>query len=226
MKNGEKRLKSRIFHTERYVEIAARVRDLLNEREDFMSPNTARSTRATGDAIEEILSKSFDDILGNDCDEYSASFARRAMADLAFSDPDGLYYVVDVKTHREDTQFNMPNLTSVKRLARFYEEDTNYFALLLVKYALHGIRAAVSEGTFVPIEFLDWNCLTVGALGWGQIQIANSNNISIRPQNSRRQWMLELCDVMLEFYPREIGKIQTRIGYFERVKRHWESREG
>lgn len=70
----------------------------------------------------------------------------------------------------------------------------------------------------MPIEFLDWGCLTVGALGWGQIQIANSNRIDVRPHYSRKRWMLELCDVMLEFYPKEVGKIQTRIEYFERVK--------
>ena len=34
--------------------------------------------------------------------------------------------------------------------------------------------------------------------------------------------MLELCDVMLEFYPREIGKIQDRLNYFRRVRQRWE----
>jgi len=94
---------------------------------------------------------------------------------LAFKDKQDFYYVVDVKTHREDTKFNMPNLTSVERLARFYEDDFNYFVMLLVKYNMQGTHAAISEVTFVPIEFLDWDCLTIGALGWGQIQIANSN---------------------------------------------------
>ncbi len=53
------------------------------------------------------------------------------MADLAFEDLDGYYYVVDVKTHRLSTKFNMPNLTSVERLARFYEDDKNYFVVLM-----------------------------------------------------------------------------------------------
>ena len=147
------------------------------------------------------------------------------MADIAFKDRDNFYYIIDVKTHREETKFNMPNLTSVERLARFYEDDSNYFVMLLVKYSLQGIHASISEVTFVPIEFLDWDCLTIGALGWGQIQIANSNYISVRPQYSRKQWMIELCDIMLEFYPKEIGKIQNRIEHFERVKRYWESKQ-
>lgn len=177
-----------------------------------------------GDAIEGILGESFQSILGDDCAEYSANFARRAMADIAFKDNDDLYYIVDVKTHRTDTKFNMPNLTSVERLARLYEDDSNYFVLLLVKYSLDGIHISISEVTFVPIEFLDWDCLTVGALGWGQIQIANSNYLSVRPHYSRRAWMLELCEIMLEFYPKEIGKIHARIEYFEQVKQRWESK--
>jgi len=215
---------SRIFSTNRFREIAESTRDCLNGHEDFLSPSTAHSTRAFGDAIAEILGEHLRDILADDCAEYSANFARRAMADLAFKDRDNLYYIVDVKTHREDTKFNMPNLTSVERLARFYEDDENYFVLLLVKYSLEGAHARISEVTFVPIEFLDWDCLTVGALGWGQIQIANSNRISVRLHYSRKRWMLELCDVMLEFYPKEIGKIQTRIEYFERVRVRWQAK--
>ena len=217
-------MKSRIFSTNRFEDIAKRTKEFLNAHEDFLSPSTARSTRAVGDAIEGILGDHFQSILGEDCAEYSANFARRAMADLAFKDRAGIYYVVDVKTHREETKFNMPNLTSVERLARFYEDDTNYFVLLLVKYRLERTHAVVSEVTFVPIEFLDWDCLTVGALGWGQIQIANSNYISVRARYSRKAWMLELCDIMLEFYPKEIGKIEARIEYFQKVKQRWQAK--
>ena len=37
------------------------------------------------------------------------------MADVAFNDQDGLYYVVDVETHRLGKKSNLPNLTSVER---------------------------------------------------------------------------------------------------------------
>ena len=86
------------------------------------------------------------------------------MADLAFTDKEGFYSVVDVKTHRADTKFNMPNLTSVERLARFYESDQNIFALIMVKYAVEDTNVTVDEVIYSPIEFVDWNCLTVGAL--------------------------------------------------------------
>lgn len=216
--------RSQIFYTKKYKAIEKAIVTLLNSQPDFLSARTAVSTRAVGDAIQIILSEQSQSLLGNLCAEYSAEFARRAMADLAFTDRDGFYYVVDVKTHRLETKFNMPNLTSVERLARFYEDDTNYFVALIVKYVIEGTKVGVKRAHFLPIEFLAWDCLTIGALGWGQIQIANANVINVNEGYSRKKWMLELCDVMLEFYPKEIGKIQDRINYFKRVKQYWEKK--
>jgi hypothetical protein len=217
--------KSAIFFTDEFTRIEATIVDLINSQKDFMSARTAASTRAAGDAIQNIIGEAFEGLLGKHCAEYSAEFARRAMADLAFTDKDGFYYVVDVKTHRLGTAFNMPNLTSVKSLARLYESDNNYFVILMVQYSIDGVRVKATHAHFVPIEFLGWECLTVGALGWGQIQIANANVVKVNPGYSRKKWMLDLCDIMLEFYPKEIGKIGERIGYFEKVRERWAKKE-
>ncbi|MCL6495417.1 MAG: hypothetical protein K6T54_11650 [Ignavibacterium sp.] len=218
-------MKSKIFYSNVYKKIEYNIIELMNQQEDFLSEISASSPRAAGDAIQSILAENFEKILGDSCGKYNASFARRAMADIAFSDKENLYYVVDVKTHRIDTHFNMPNLTSVERLTRFYEDDNNYFVILNVAYIIEGTKVNVKEVNFIPIEFLSWDCLTIGALGWGQIQIANSNNIKINPQYSRKKWMLELCSVMLDFYPKELLKINKRIKHFESVKKIWESKE-
>lgn len=118
----------------------------------------------------------------------------------------------------------MPNFTSVERLSRFYEEDVNYFVLLKVDYQIEGAQVAIKHVTFAPIEFFSWDCLTLGALGWGQIQIANANVVNIVPKASRKNWMLELCDTLLEFYPKEIGKISGRIARFKKVRKFWEKK--
>ena len=36
--------------------------------------------------------------------------------------------------------------------------------------------------------------------------------------------MIELCDTMLEFYPREIAKIDARIERFRKIREAWEQR--
>lgn len=147
------------------------------------------------------------------------------MADLAFTDKDDFYYVVDVKTHRLDTRFNMPNITSVERLSRFYEDDKNYFCMLKVNYKVEDPKVIIDKITFVPIEFISWDCLTLGTLGWGQIQIANANTVTLMPKNKRKNWMIEMCDNLLDFYPKEILKINERMDHFEKVKKYWQNKK-
>lgn len=215
---------SQLFESGAHRQIGMATLKHLQAQEEFLSPSTRNSPRAVGDAVQEIIAQQFAALLGPWHATYSVDFARRAMADLAFEDADGNYYVVDVKTHRTDTKFNMPNLTSVDRLARFYEDDTNFFTLLMIKYHLAASDIIFTDALFVPIEHLSWTCLTVGALGWGQIQIANANTIVVDPMQTRRQWMLELCEVMMEFYPREIAKISERIRRFEQLRAVWLNR--
>ena len=218
-------MRSTFFYDRHNDRVAALIKDQLNAVPEFLSERTAPSTRATGDAIQDLIADKFETLLGEWCQEYSSDFARRAMADVAFEDKEDFYCIVDVKTHREGTSFNMPNLTSVERLSRLYENDKNIFSLIMVRYALNGNRVEVADVLFQPIEFLDWKCLTIGALGWGQIQIADSNRIVVNHGYSRKDWMLALCDTMFEFYPREIFKIEERIERFRKVRRFWDEKE-
>lgn len=209
------------FETGENLNVQAKVKAFLNEQADFLSSASASSTRATGDAIQELLADQFNEMLGHWSTEYSSDFAARAMADLAFQEKNGFYVVVDVKTHRVSKDFSMPNLISVERLARFYENDQNVFAILLISYGIDGTKVTVNEVRFVPIEHLHWDCLTVGALGWGQIQIAKASFVKVDSSITRKAWMLELCDYLLDFYPKEQQKIAKRIARFEHVKEFW-----
>ncbi|MCY4216633.1 MAG: hypothetical protein OXC92_06595 [Flavobacteriaceae bacterium] len=102
----------------------------------------------------------------------------------------------------------------------------DFFSLLIIKYSIVNNQPEVSEVIFSPIEFIDWSCLTLGALGWGQIQIANSNRIEISQDQSRKSWMLKLCDNVLEFYSKEIDKITgTRIKRFQEIKKYWKNKD-
>ena len=216
--------KSPIIVPKKLEYISDIIKDFINKQSEIMSENTISSPRAVGDAIQSLLEDNFNSLIKSDIKEYSADFARRAMADLAFSDVEDFYHVVDIKTHRSDTDFNMPNLTSVERISRFYENDKNYFDLLLITYSLDNLRLRVDKVQFVPIEYIEWNCLTIGALGWGQIQISNSNKVNIDYSITRKDWMIKLCDRMLQFYPAEIGKIHNRISRFEEIKNYWLSK--
>ena len=218
-------MKSSFYYQDHYLNIAQQAKEFVNSKADFLSEYTADSPRAVGDAIQDILAEKFKDFLGEWCTNYDSEFGRRAMADIAFTDKEGFYSVVDVKTHRMDTEFNRPNLISVERLSRFYESDNNVFAVMMVTYSVNDTVLTVDDVKFVPVEYLDWNCLTIGALGWGQLQIANSNKIAVNNKFSRKEWMLQFCHVMLDFYPNEILKINERIDKFKKIQQVWKSKD-
>ncbi len=58
-------MRSQLFYTDAYKDIEQRAVELLNSQEEFLSASTAQSTRAVGDAIQDILSGNFKSILGD-----------------------------------------------------------------------------------------------------------------------------------------------------------------
>lgn len=218
-------MKASLFNIENAGVFEERFLRELNACEEFTSRRVIASPRSVGDIAQEVAAERMASCFPQGIiADFSNAFARRAMADVAFSDFDGNYFVVDVKTHNKSTRFNMPNLISVERLARFYEDDSNFFVILLIEYEIKENKAEFDSAKLIPIEFLQWDCLTIGALGWGQIQIANSSYINIDANITRKEWMLQLCDNLELFYPKEIDKIQKRLAYFAKIREFWESK--
>ena len=56
-------MKSTFFYEGHQEGIAGSIKEFLNSAPEFLSPRTASSTRATGDAIEELISEQFDTFL-------------------------------------------------------------------------------------------------------------------------------------------------------------------
>lgn len=202
---------------DQYEKIEKSIKRFLNAPEN--TTLFSGSPRTVGDRVEEAIKANISSLIPG-IRNFDQKFARRSMEDLAFEDTAGNYYAVDVKTHNLETVFNMPNLTSVQRIAKLYRGFENNFCLLKIDYA-QGHAKSVSAVHFLPIEHLDWTCLTLGALGWGQIQIANANKIKLDRTQTRTAWMLKLCDALDVFYPAEIAKIATRREFFADERRFW-----
>ena len=215
---------SRILEEQTLRGVESAVKGIVEREEGVLTANTSASTRAAGDAIQRVVSNRFESLLGPDVSTFVPDLPRRAMADFTFSDASGTRFLVDVKTHRVDTAFNMPNLTSVKRLIDLYEDSDVYFMVLMIRYRVEDSRIRVASVHFTPIEWIDWDCLTIGALGWGQIQIADSARVVVNRRLSRQQWMTQLCEALLRFYPTEINKIRKRIEFVELARRRWDER--
>lgn len=183
-----------------------------------------QSTRAVGDAVQMFLSEQNglkQCIPLSALKTFESEFERRSMEDMAFYDNENRYYAVDCKTHNLSTDFNMPNLISVRRIANFYKNELNFFCILIVEYDIESNRIKYKSCHFKPIEAFSWDCLTIGALGWGQIQIANANVLKFNRKPNRKEWMLQLCDKLDAFYDEEIGKIGERKTWFNEIRDFW-----
>lgn len=193
-----------------------RIEAFLLAKESFIvSEEFRRSTRGVGDAIEGLIVREFGDIATGLADTVNTDFSRRAMEDVSFR-VDARYYAVDIKTHRDEPGFHMPNLTSVKRLMDFYENDANVFVVIVISYRLadDGSLAHVAA-TVEPIEWLDWSCLRIGALGWGQLQFRSASEIRVDRGQSRRNWLSRFAEELRGHYASETIKIRQRLEYVD-----------
>ncbi|TKJ30878.1 MAG: hypothetical protein CEE40_03290 [Chloroflexi bacterium B3_Chlor] len=199
-----------------YDELRARIEAFLGARSSFIvAEEFRRSTRGVGDAIERLIVDEFADIATGLVDAVDTDFGRRAMEDLSFR-ISGQYYAVDVKTHREEPGFHMPNLTSVKRLMDFYEDDNNYFVVVMIRYRLTDTGSLEQVTAIVePVEWFDWDCLRIGALGWGQLQFRSASDIRVNRDQTREDWLHSFARALREHYAGEENKIKERMEYLD-----------
>lgn len=212
-------------YTELLSQTERKVLQLLNEEGKYIVQGLSLSSpRAVGDAVQTFLSEQNglrECVPAEALLSFEKDFERRSMEDMAFYDNENRYYAVDCKTHNLNTTFNMPNLISVRRLANFYKNDSNYFCILIVEYEIKDNHLVYHTCHFKPIEAFSWDCLTIGALGWGQIQIANANVLNFNSKIDRKEWMLQLCNLLDMFYDEEIGKIGERKLWFNEIRNYW-----
>lgn len=199
-----------------FDELRARIEAFLQARKSFIvSEEFRRSTRGVGDAIEGLIVDEFRSIARGLVDAVDTDFSRRAMEDLSFR-IGSAYYAVDVKTHREEPGFHMPNLTSVKRLMDFYEDDDNYFVIVMIKYRLADTGSLEDVTAIVePIEWFDWDCLRIGALGWGQLQFRSASDVRVNRSQTRKDWLRSFTGELRKHYAKEENKIKERLSYLE-----------
>ena len=175
---------------------------------------TYKITQSLNSAISSILGKT-----------PTFSTSAKAMENFSFSDDEKLKYLVNIVTHRVETKFNMPNLTSVDRLINLYKSDKRYFIILLISYEVTKNTNFIKEVHFKPIEFFSWDCLRLGALGTGQIQIKKAKEVVIEQNLSRKEWILEFCDKMNDFYINEAKKTVTRLDRANKLKKEWKPKK-
>lgn len=67
-------MRSSFFYDGHHLTVADQIKTHINASSDFLSHQTAQSTRAVGDAIEFLIGEKFDSFLQDWCAEYSPLF--------------------------------------------------------------------------------------------------------------------------------------------------------
>ncbi|MGD8781802.1 MAG: hypothetical protein PVH88_22925 [Ignavibacteria bacterium] len=221
---SEAKLKSALFYGTEFKKVEKEIISFLNSQPKE-SLGIDGSVRTAGDKIPVILQTGIQEVLGEFASNYSFPTSRKKNANIIFDGDDGLKYYIDVITHNLDTQFNMPNITSVDRLQDIYSDNRNIFVVLLIDYKPSEPANFIKNVHFVPIEFLSWDCLTIGALGAGQIQIKKSSEITKIEKYSRKTWMNDFTETLIEFYVNENYKLGGRLLKANKTRVEWLSRE-
>lgn len=104
----------------------------------------------------------------------------------------------------------MPNLTAFEKLLSLYESQTTFYDMLLVKYSIENDSFLVHDVIIKPIEKIHPDCLTIGALGKGQLQLKNSNSVCDYPF-SRTDWINYMKKEYLNFWIKQKAKSEKMI---------------
>lgn len=221
---SEAKLKSTLFYDIEYEAVEKKIISFFNSQSKE-SLGITESVRTAGDKIPEVLISGIKDILGPFASNYIFPTSRKKSANIIFDGEDGLKYNIDIITHNIETEFNMPNITSVDKLQELYVDNRNIFVVLLIDYKPSEPRNNIVNVHFTPIEFLSWECLTIGALGAGQIQIRKASVITKIEKYSRKTWMNDFTEHMIEFYVNENYKLSERLLKANRTRLEWLKKE-
>jgi hypothetical protein len=171
----------------------------------------SRNQRAIAEAIADTVADNWASICSGLAQNPCSGYPPRHMADVSCV-LNGKDCWIDIKTRNVEKGFNMPNITAVKRLDRFYAVPSNCFLILMVEYLLDARgNVAIQAVDLFPVEALDWSCLHIVALGRGQLQIADAKHIVLNRRQPRQEWLRQFYERLVAFYESEMKKDQRDL---------------
>lgn len=190
-------------------EFCEKILKLLNNSSE-LKQNIKYTPRVIGDTVQEIILNKIDSF---GYTKTNTQLTKRSMADVELQYKD-ITLVIDIKTHSLEDGFHMPNLTSTTRLFKLLKDSKKYFMLLFVDYKIVDKKPIFTNVWFAPIENLAWDCLGIGALGNGQIQIKDANKISFTEVYDRELWCKDFRKHMNEYIQKQYSKLNELAKLF------------
>lgn len=190
-----------------YAQLEKDILQHLKAKEKDFAALATKTPRVMGEVIEDEAKKFANKFFGTEATDTARSMADAKSSELAEN------YLFDIKTKCTDRPFSMPNITSIKRLADLYQSLRNHFVIIIVHYSIRD-GSTVSKVQVFPVEWISWKNLSIGQLGWGQLQLKNPMDIQLDSTQDRIGWYCKFCRKVIDFYENERQKGYKRQGHF------------
>lgn len=166
--------------------------------------------RTVGDLIESKVSEILKNTSSDLITEIRAPRSKKSIEDVTLVSS-GITYYIDPKTHDVNSDFSMPNLTSIEKIKKLFLKNTEELVYVFVSYRIQdGIINIVDVKVFFIWE-LDISILGIGALGKGQLQIKNANESLVFTSKGKEKWYDDFKKVVQVYLKKQITKIKKQI---------------
>jgi len=190
--------------------IKQHIKELLDEQLQNFELIEGGQQRTVGDLIEskvsEILFNSTSELIS----EKIAPRSKKSIEDVTLVS-NGVLYYIDPKTHDINSQFSMPNLTSVEKIKKLFDTTDKELIYVFVSYAITEGMVIISDIKVFFLWELDISILGVGALGKGQLQIKNANKNLVFTEKGKVGWYGDFKLLMQEFLKKQLIKVNKQI---------------
>jgi len=192
------------------ISVKQYIQNLLDENLHNFELVEKGQQRTVGDLIEgkvsEILYNSESDLIS----EKRPPRSKKSIEDLTLVS-NGIVYYVDPKTHDINSDFSMPNLTSIDKIKKLFKNVNEELIYIFVSYEINNGTVIILNIKVFFIWELDISILGVGALGKGQLQIKNAHKDLTLTDKGKIDWYYDFKKLVQEFLGKQVNKINKQI---------------
>jgi hypothetical protein len=184
--------------------------EIIEKLTDFQIQNGSEQ-RTIGDLVENKVREICKEFSINSNLEFIDRRSKKSMEDFTLvSNEDGLkrLYYFDPKTHDIDSDFSMPNLTSVDKLKKLLESEKEELLNIFISYRIDGQTVRILHVDVRYIWELDFSSLRIGSLGKGQLQISDMKKGLLLTEEGKDSWFNKLKNKVREYHISQIKRLE------------------
>lgn len=126
---------------------------------------------------------------------------RKAIGDFMLDDN----HAVNVKSNNVNKQNYSPNMISIKKMHKWVYEERKELSLIFVDYLdAKGKLRILRETEPIPIEHIDWECLSIEAQGYGVIQ--KVGELKVNPKQTKKEFYVGFLKAYAKYRQKEHKK--------------------